>query len=188
MPGGNAVPTAAQGASGQYGGGHMMRPGHTMGGAIGAPLMSGLPMLPGQALASTPVPFVPRRRDGPAPAINPNPTIVGGKRKYDDNPTGAGMLGMGRVRIRTARARSTVHVPCVYRARATRAAHVPHRARGCITRMHMHMHVLYMRMRTHMHRCAAIGSAAGATWGQDAVRRPARRRPARRRRAAAACL
>ena len=110
MPGGNAVPTAAQGRSGHYGGGHTMGYGPALMGPIGAPLMSHLPTLPGHALASTPVPFVPRRRDGPAPAINPNPTIVGGKRKYDDNPTGAGMLGMGRVRIyTTARALSTCH-------------------------------------------------------------------------------
>ena len=54
--------------------------------------------MPGQALPSTPVPFVPRRRDGPAPAINPNPSVVGGKRKYDESSAGVGMLGMARVR------------------------------------------------------------------------------------------
>ena len=41
--------------------------------------------------------------------------------------------------------------------------------------MHMHMHV-HLHLRTHMHRCAAIGSADAATWEQDVVRRPARRR------------
>ena len=84
------MPTAAQAASGHYGGGRAVT-----GGPTAAPHAS---VMPGQALPSTPVPFVPRRRDGPAPAINPNPSVVGGKRKYDESSAGVGMLGMARVR------------------------------------------------------------------------------------------
>ena len=106
-------------------------------GPMGAPLMSHLPTLPGHALASTPVPFVPRRRDGPAPAINPNPTIVGGKRKYDGSPTGAGMLGMGRARIyTTARAWSTCHAYTVHVH-----VHVPRVGAKRACPCHMHMHI-----------------------------------------------
>ena len=112
MPGSNAVPTAAQAASGHYGGGRAVT-----GGATAAPHAS---VMPGQALPSTPVPFVPRRRDGPAPAINPNPSVVGGKRKYDESSAGVGMLGMARVRARystCARARSH----CYYRGNTATA-------------------------------------------------------------------
>ena len=127
MPGSNAVPTAAQAASGHYGGGRAVT-----GAGPAAPHAS---VMPGQALPSTPVPFVPRRRDGPAPAINPNPSVVGGKRKYDESSAGVGMLGMARVRthysycahttptarahVRTATTAATLHyapmerVPCV---------------------------------------------------------------------------
>lgn len=146
MPGGNTVPTAAQAASGHYGGGCAVT-----GGSTAAPHAS---VMPGQALPSTPVPFVPRRRDGPAPAINPNPSMVGGKRKYEESPAGVGMLGMARVRahcsycahahVRTATTAQTllprVHGACaVHRACAMhlRACAVPHRAcavRACKAR------------------------------------------------------
>ena len=200
MPGGNAVPTAAQAASGHYGGGRAVT-----GGGTAAPHAS---VMPGQALPSTPVPFVPRRRDGPAPAINPNPSVVGGKRKYDESSAGVGMLGMARVRARysyCAHTTPTAHTHVRTATSSSTAATLLLRAHGaCAVRRACAMHrracaiccaimvrapcrtaraprvhakrarACHMHLRPRPRRCVAIGSAGGATWARHAVRRAAR--------------